>query len=90
MAKITDFMTICRISVGKMIVHSGLLVSKQSSKQNQVDIKSLAKYHKINYTGTDGNNMDKFIDYQILANTLILKLEYNENISATIFPTDIL
>ena len=53
------------------------------------DIESLAKYPTINFTGIGGNNMDKFIDYQILASTLILKLKKNENIN-TIFPTDIL
>ena len=35
------------------------------------------------------NNIDKLKDYQILINTLILKLKYNGNISA-ILPTDIL
>ena len=41
---------------------------------------------KINCTG---NFTAKFIDYHILANTLILKLKYNENVS-TILPIDIL
>ena len=53
------------------------------------NIQSLAKHHKINYTGIGGNNMTKFIYYQILANTLILKLKRNENVSA-ILPIDIL
>ena len=35
------------------------------------------------------NNIDKLNDYQLLINTLILKLKYNENISA-ILPIDIL
>ena len=39
------------------------------------DIQSLAKYPTINITGIAGNNIDKLIDYQILANTLILKLK---------------
>ena len=39
------------------------LVSKQSQ--------SLAKYPTINFTGISSNNMDKFIDYKILTNTLI-------------------
>ena len=43
----------------------------------------------IYYTGIDGNNMHKFIYYQILANILILKLKSNENISV-LFPIDIL
>ena len=44
---------------------------------------------KRNYAGIGGNNMDKFIHHQILANTLILKLKWNENVSV-IFPIDIL
>ena len=53
------------------------------------NIQSLAKYPKINYTGISSNNMAKFILYQILANILILKLKYNENISV-ILAIDIL
>ena len=39
------------------------------------DMQSLAKYHIINFTGIGDNNTDKFTDYQILANTLILQLK---------------
>ena len=46
------------------------------------NIQSLAEYHKINFTGISGNNITKFIYYKISANTLILKLKLNENISA--------
>ena len=53
------------------------------------NILSSAKYHKINYTRIGGNNMAKFIHHQILANTLILKVKRNENIS-DFFPIDIL
>ena len=35
----------------------------------------------MNYTRIGSNDMAKFIYYQILANTLILKLKQNENIS---------
>ena len=42
---------------------------------SKCDIQSLAKYPTINITGIAGNNIDKLIDYQILANTLILKLK---------------
>ena len=52
-------------------------------------IQSLTKYQKRNCTGFGGNNIAKCIDDQILANTLILKLKYNENINV-ILPTDIL
>ena len=52
------------------IAHSGLVVSKQFSQ-----VEYSIKYHKINYTGIRGNNLPQFIYYQILANTLILKLK---------------
>ena len=38
---------------------------------------SLTKYPTINMTGNSGNDMDKFIKYKILANTLILKFNKN-------------
>ena len=34
---------------------------------------------KINYTGLCDNNITKVIDYQILADTLMIKLKKNEN-----------
>ena len=52
-------------------VHSGLLVSKQFF---QVEHSIIGQYHKTSYTGIGSNDMAKFIYYQILANTLILKL----------------
>ena len=59
------------------MVHSGPLVSKQFFKWN---IQSLAKYLKINYIGFSGNNIAKFMHYQMLANKLISKLTWNENL----------
>ena len=41
------------------------------------------------HTGVGGNNIAKFIDYQILADTLIVKLKWNESISE-ILPINIL
>ena len=49
----------------------------------------MAKYPKINYTGISGNNIAKFIYYQILVNKLLFKLKHNENI-IVIYPIDIL
>ena len=60
-------------------VHIGLL-----SNSFEWNIRSLAKYHKINYIGNSGNNVAKFIYYQILTKTLILKLKWNEIINATV------
>ena len=75
-ANVDDSMTINRISIGKGYkVHSRLLVSKIFFKWN---IQSLAKYHKITYTGISGNTMAKFIT-KILTNTLIFTLILNKN-----------
>ena len=49
----------------------------------------LSEYHKVYYTGIHGNNMAKFIHYLILANTVISKLKWNQNVSV-IFPIYIL
>ena len=49
----------------------------------------LAKKPKVYYTGIHGNNMAKFIHYLILANTVISKLKWNQNVSV-IFPIYIL
>ena len=57
-------------------VHGGRQVSKQFFQTS-----NSSKYATINRTGNGGNNMAKFIDYQLLiSNTFILKL--NENTSA--------
>ena len=45
--------------------------------------------NKINCIAFSGNNIAKFIDYQILTNTLVLKLKKNEN-KSVILPTGIL
>ena len=42
-------------------------------------IQTLAKYPTIYFTGIIGKIVDKFMDCQILANTLILKLNYSVN-----------
>ena len=57
------------------VVHSVLWSVSKFLKWN---IQSLAKYLKKNYAGFSGNNIAKFIDYQILADTLIIKVEKNE------------
>ena len=44
--------------------------------------------NKINCIAFSGNNIAKFIDYQILTNTLVLKLKKNEN-KSVILPTGI-
>ena len=55
-------------------VHSRLLVSKQFFHV-EYWLASFVKCHKINYTGIDGDKMDKFIYYQILANIFISNLK---------------
>ena len=45
------------------------------SNFSMCNIQSLAKYQKMNFAGFSDNNIAKFIDYQILANTFILKLK---------------
>ena len=62
------------------------LVSKQIFK---VEYQSLVKYLKRNYTDFSGNNIAKFIEYQILTDTLITKLKWDENLSV-ILPINIL
>ena len=49
---------------------NGLLSVSNSFKWNSQSL--AAKHQKINLTGIGGNNMTKFIDYQILVNTLIV------------------
>ena len=39
------------------------------------DIQSLTRYSKVNYTGNVGNNMVKFIYYQILVNTSYIDIK---------------
>ena len=52
-------------------LHTGLLVSKLFFQVDYSNIDQVIK--KINYTGFGGNNIAKFIDFQILADTLIIQ-----------------
>ena len=60
-----------RIAYWRRCTVDWLLVSKQFCQVQY----SVAKYEKKNYTGIGGNNMAKFIMYQLLANILILKFK---------------
>ena len=62
------------ISLEKKRLLTKVLVSKEFFEWN---IESLAKYQKVNFTGFSGDSIAKFIDCQILVNTLILKLKWN-------------
>ena len=101
LTKVPDFMTINRISIGKMALdfshnfkeqfqqfHERMLTGQQPSG-SKWNIESLAKYPTINYTGFGCNDMIKLFDYQLLVNTFVSKFELCKNSSA-IFPFDIL
>ena len=47
----------------------------QYTCESKRNIESLTKYPTINYTAFGHNNMSKFLDYQILADRLILNLK---------------
>ena len=96
-----NFLTIqVRIQVGIRIALPEKMVNLNISRKNEtrcrVDYWSvsnsvklnnqlLAKKPRVYFIGIHGNNMAKFIHYLILANTVISKLKWNQNVSV-IFP----
>ena len=52
-------------------MHSGLVVSKRFFQVEYPIIGQMLK----NYTGFDGNNISNSIDYQLLADTFMMKVK---------------